>query len=80
MHPRPRAVTLRSHPEPEARHGSWEEPPHVQGAVAAWAQGVRKGGGEEIPLIQSKEQWLCFAGSAVKRYPTPKARETQVRW
>ena len=26
-HPRPRAVTLRSHPEPEARGGSWEEPP-----------------------------------------------------
>ena len=24
---RSRAVTLRSHPEPEARGGSWEEPP-----------------------------------------------------
>ena len=35
---------------------------------------VRKGGGEEIPLIQGKEQWLRFAGAAVKRYPTPKAR------
>ena len=41
---------------------------------------VRKGGSEEIPLIQGKEQWLCFAGAAVKRYPTPKVRETQVRW
>ena len=40
---------------------------------------VRKGGSEEIPLVQGKEQWLCFAGAAVKRYPTPKARETQVR-
>ena len=40
---------------------------------------VRKGSGEEIPLIQGKEQWLCFAGAAVKRYPTPKVRETQVR-
>ena len=40
---------------------------------------VRKGGGgEEIPLVQGKEQWLCFAGAAVKRYPTPKVRETQV--
>ena len=39
----------------------------------------RKGGGEEIPLVQGKEQWLCFAGTAVKRYPTPKVRETQVR-
>ena len=41
---------------------------------------VRKGGGEEIPLVQGKEQWLRFAGAAVKRYPTPKVRETQVRW
>ena len=41
---------------------------------------VRKGGGEEIPLIQGKEQWLHFAGAAMKRYPVPKVRETQVRW
>ena len=41
---------------------------------------VRRGGGEEIPLIQGKEQQLCFAGAAVKRYPTSKVRETQVRW
>ena len=40
---------------------------------------VRKGGGEEIPLVQGKEQWLHFAGAAVKGYPTPKVRETQVR-
>ena len=40
---------------------------------------VRKDGGEEIPLVQGKEQWLRFAGAAMKRYPTPKARETQVR-
>ena len=30
---------------------------------------VRNGDGKEIPLIQGKEQWLCFAGAAVKRYP-----------
>ena len=30
---------------------------------------VRNSGGKEIPLIQGKEQWLCFAGAAVKRYP-----------
>jgi len=41
---------------------------------------VRKGGGEEIPLIQGKEQWLRFTGAAMKRYSTPKVRETQVRW
>ena len=35
---------------------------------------VRKGGGEEIPLIQGKEQRLHFAGAAVKRYPTFKVK------
>ena len=40
---------------------------------------VRKGGSEEIPLVQGKEQWLRFAGAAVKRYPTSKVRATQVR-
>ena len=40
---------------------------------------VRKGGGEEIALVQGKEQWLRFAGAAMKRYPTLKVRETQVR-
>ena len=25
---------------------------------------VRRGGGEEVPLIQGKEQWLRFAGAA----------------
>ena len=40
---------------------------------------VRKRGGEEIPLVQGKEQWLRFAGAAIKRYPMPKVRETQVR-
>ena len=27
---------------------------------------VRKGSHEEIPLVQGKEQWLHFAGAAVK--------------
>ena len=85
----PVAAAGRSNPTPEARGGSWEEPHHVQGVVAAWAQEgleepstlkVRKGGGEEIPLVQGKEQRLRFAGAAVKRYPMPKVRETQVRW
>ena len=62
--------------------------PHVQGAVAVRVQEgleelshieVRKGGGEEIPLVQGKEWWLRFAGAALKRYPTFKVRETQVR-
>ena len=40
---------------------------------------VRRGGHEEIPLVQGKEQGLHFAGAAVKRYPTSKVRKTQVR-
>ena len=40
---------------------------------------VRRGGREEIPLVQGREQRLCFAGAAVKRYPKSKVRETQVR-
>ena len=34
--------------------------------------------GQEGRLVQGKEQWLCFAGAAMKRYPMPKVRETQV--
>ena len=48
-----------------------EEPSHVEG------QEEQR---EEIPLIQGKEQWLRFAGAGMKRYPTSKVRETQVRW
>ena len=48
-----------------------QEPSHVEG---------QEGQREEIPLIQDKEQWLCFAGAAVKRYHLLKVRETQVRW
>ena len=41
---------------------------------------VRRGSHEEIPLVQGKKQWLHFGGAAVKRCPTSKVRETQVRW
>ena len=41
---------------------------------------VRRGSHEEILLVQGKEQWLRFAGAAMKIYPMPKLRETQVRW
>ena len=40
---------------------------------------VRRGSCEELPLVQGKEQWLHFAGAAVKRYPMSEVRETQVR-
>ena len=58
--------------------------PHVQGVVAARCRRaersysmfkVRRG-----DLVQGKEQQLHFSGTAVKRYPTSKVRETQVRW
>ena len=48
------------HPRPG---GGREDQPHVQGVVAAWVQEgleelchvkVRRGGGEEIPLVQGK--------------------------
>ena len=35
--------------------------------------------GFSIPLVQGKEQWLCFAGAAVKRYPMSEIRESQER-
>ena len=41
---------------------------------------VKRGSREEIPFLQGKEQWLRFARAAVKRYPTSKVRESQVRW
>ena len=41
---------------------------------------VRRGGLEEIAFIKGKEQRLHFAGAAMKRYPTSKGSETQVRW
>ena len=65
-------------PMPEARGGGREDQPHV---VAVQAQEgleelshlkVRKGGGQEISLVQGKEQWLRFAGAAVNRYPRPR--------
>ena len=33
---------------------------------------VSNGSGKEIPLDQGKEQRLCFAETAMKRYPTPR--------
>ena len=40
---------------------------------------VRGCGQEGLPHVQGKEQQLHFAGAAMKRYPTSKVRETQVR-
>ena len=84
-----RAVAGRRYHASKARDGGWEEQPHVQGVVAVQVQeGLeepshvegQEGQWEGILLIQGKEQQLCFAGAAVRRYLTPKVRETQVRW
>ena len=48
-----------------------EELSHVEGQEGRW---------EEIPFVQGKEQWLHFAGAAVKGYPKHNVREAQVRW
>ena len=34
---------------------------------------VQKCGQEELTHVQGKEQWLHFAGAAVKRYPMSKS-------
>ena len=52
-HPRPRVVARKSNPMPEARGGSLEDQPHVQGAVAAWAQE----GLEELSHVEGQEGW-----------------------
>ena len=82
-------VARRSNPTLEARGSGREEQPHFQGVVGAWAQESleelshvegQEGRWEEIPFVQGKEQWLHFAGAAVKGYPKHNVREAQVRW
>ena len=78
---------LKEQPHARGQGGDWEEQPHTQRVVAVRVQeGLeepshiegQEGWREEITLIQGKEQRLCFPGAAVKRYLTPKVRETQV--
>ena len=65
-----------------------EEQPHIQGVAAARVQEgqrkystfkVRRGRSEQIPLVQSKEQQLHFAGAAMKRYP-PNICQVFLKW
>ena len=44
----------RSYHTPEIRGGGPEEQPHIQGAVAAWAQE----GQDKLLHVQSQEGWL----------------------
>ena len=74
-HPRPGAAAERSNPMSTEQ---WLQ--MCRRAKRSYSTfKVRRGGSEEIPLVQDKEQRLCFAGADVKRYPTSKVRETQVR-
>ena len=68
-------------PMPKGRQPRGVTPCPRSGAAAerSYPMAEARGGGEEIPLVQGKEQWLQFAGPAVKRYPTSKVREIQVR-
>ena len=43
----------RSYPRSKVRSGSWEELPHVQGAVATWVQEGLK----ELFHVQGEEGW-----------------------
>ena len=65
----------RSYPMPEAMGGGRE----VLAKRSYSTFKVRRGGSEEIRLVQCKEQRLHFPGAAVKRYPTSKVREIQVK-
>ena len=88
--PRPRGATPRwrskaasktSYRRPEVRGGGrggcagkegQEELLHIQGQEGQlWG---------DTPRPRGKEQKLRFTGAALKRYPTSKVRETQVRW
>ena len=80
---RPGAAAKMSYPMPEVRAAAEKSNPTSK---ERWLHGhrrakrnysmfkVRRGGCEEIPLVQGKEQWLHFAGASVKRYPTSKVR------
>ena len=73
--PRPRAAAGRSNPTSKEQRLCR----HRRAERSDSTFKVRRSGSEEIPLVQGKEQRLHFAGAAVKRYPTSKVRETQVR-
>ena len=70
-HPRSRAVAERSNPMSK----EWQLSRHRRAERSYSMFKVRR-----VNLIQEKQQQLCFAGAAMKRYPTSKVRDTQVRW
>ena len=75
-YPSPKAGGMARRSNPPPRSGGCTGTGGPRGAIP---YSRSKGWHGEIPLVQGKEQWLHFAGVAVKRYPTSKVRETQVR-
>ena len=74
--PRSRAAANRSNSMSQVRGSGGVEQEQRKRAERSYSTfKVRRG-----DLVQGKEQWLRFAGAALKRYPTSKVRETQVRW
>ena len=73
----PRSGRRRRGATPSPRSGGCAGPGGPRGATPRSRSGG--GGCVEIPLLQGKEQRLHFAEAAVKRYPTSKVRETEVR-
>ena len=69
-HPRSGAAAERSNPTSK----EWQLCGHGRAERSYSMFKVRRGN-----LVQGKEQRLRFAGADVKRYPTSKVRETQVR-
>ena len=51
--PRPETEARRSYSMPKSRGSGQEEQPHIQGAVAAWAQE----GLEELSHVEGQEGW-----------------------
>ena len=67
----------------QRKKGLYDKDLWLHGRSGAWRSystfKVRRGGGEEIPFVQGKEQQLRFAEAAEKRYPKSKVKETQGR-
>ena len=64
-----------TYPTSKVRGGGWEELPHIQGVIAVQVQEGREellhfqghlGPPWEDTIVQVKEQWLRFAGAAMK--------------
>ena len=75
-HPRSGVATERSYPRSKEWWLRW----HRRAERRYSRFKVRRGGSEEIPLIQGKEQWLRFAGAAVKRAHVQGKRNPSKCW